>query len=446
MPARSDTPLLHDQLRWLVALRWLAGVAVVALAILQTQWLHWYSAAPKMLIVGVAILIYNAVLWVTLRPRTLALSARALHVFSLAQIGFDLACLTLLVAWTGGLSSPLAGFYVFHMVFASLLLTRPWAYAAAAFATVLLAAALWTTHQWPADRMSAMRGAGLISTLIVAVYLTSHITRALFRRELSRLKHFRRMRTMSAHLHAQERAMVQHEKMVAMGQMAAGVAHEINNPLAGMDSLLQLMERTPDRPRPDAVPQLRAQVERIQRIVRQLTAFSHPERGQIETADVNEVILATLKLPGFEARLRKVKLTCDLQNPNLPARIISRTLQQALMNLIINALDALAQTQAPTLTLRTHTNNTSAVIEVTDNGPGIPKEHLSRIFEPFFTTKPIGQGTGLGLSISQSLIAEQGGTLEVTSPVTPTGGATFKILLPLPAGGGRVVGSITPPA
>jgi C4-dicarboxylate-specific signal transduction histidine kinase len=358
---------------------------------------------------------------------------RALHAFGLAQIAFDLACLTLLAAWTGGLRSPLLGFYVFHMVFASLLLTTPWAYAAAVAAIVLLGAALWTSGQWPADRSGVLLAIGWVSTLMVTVYLTGRITRALFRREISRLRHFRRLRTMSAHLRAQERAMVQHEKMVAMGQMAAGVAHEINNPLAGMDSLLQLMERHPERPRADAVGQLRAQIERIQRIVGQLTAFAHPERGHPEAGDVNEVIRATLRLPGFEARVRRVTLSLDLQEPSVPARMIARGLQQALMNLIINALDALAGQPDPRLEIRSRRNGDSAVIDVTDNGPGIPAEHLSRIFEPFFTTKPVGQGTGLGLSISHGLIVEQGGTLEVTSPGASNSGARFTIRLASPA-------------
>jgi len=432
-PAHHKVPLLHRELRWLITLRWLAGLAVLVLG--AAQWrLGWYPVAGEMLTVGAAILVYNAILWVTLRPRARAVPVRSLHAFGLAQIAFDLACLTLLAAWTGGLRSPIMGWYVFHMVFASLLLTTLWAYAAAGVAFVLLGTALWLSGQWPAERAGMLLGVGWVCTLLVTVYLTTRITGALFRRELSRFKHFRRLRAMSAHLRAQERSMVQHEKMVAMGQMAAGVAHEINNPLASMDSLLQLMERHPDRARPEAIPQLREQVERIQRIVRQLTAFAHPDRGRPEVGDVNEVVRATLKLPGFEARLRRVRLVCAFDEPGgegLPARMIGRAVQQALMNLLINALDALADSPEPCLTVRTRRETGSAVIEVTDNGPGIPPQHLAHIFEPFFTTKPVGQGTGLGLSISRGLIVEQGGTIHVTSPSEPSGmGASFTIRLP----------------
>jgi two-component system NtrC family sensor kinase len=301
----------------------------------------------------------------------------------------------------------------------------------------MVAGSLWLTHQWPADRTTALIGVGWVSMLLVTVYLTSHITAALYRRERSRLLHFRQLRSMSAHLHAQEKAMVQSEKMAAMGQLAAGVAHEINNPLAGMDSLLQLMERHPERPRPEAIGQLRAQIERIQRIVRQLTAFAHPERGQIEAGDLNEVVRATLKLPGFEARLRKVKVACDLKDEaagGVPARMIPRAVQQALMNLVINALDALWETPDAAIEIRTRTEPGLALIELTDNGPGISPEHLKRVFEPFFTTKPVGKGTGLGLSISRGLLAEQGGRLEVLSPAPSGRGARFTILLPLAPG------------
>ncbi len=425
----APNPLLHAELRWLVRLRWVAAGVILAGALAQWRWLGWYERTVPMLAVGLGLAAFNAAIGLIARRLSDAdASRRALRVMAWAQILFDLACLSLLAVCTGGLASPLLGFYVFHMLFASLLLSRRQAYAAAAAGTTMFFVSLRLWGPWPSDRSGALVAAGWIGTLLVTVYLTSRIARGLYSRERQRRRQGRRLRAMSARLGAQRRAMIQHEKLVAMGQLAAGVAHEIGNPLASMDGVLQLMQRNSGPARPEAVAVLREQVERIHRTVRQLTAFAHPDKGVPELTDVNELIRGHLKMLGFDHRLRQVRVELDLAQHVGRIRVVARALQQALTNLVLNALDAMAGTPSPRLVVRTRRQYGHCTIEVADNGHGIPADVMGRLFEPFFTTKPVGKGTGLGLSISRSLVGEQGGVLDVTSE--PGSGATFTIRLP----------------
>jgi signal transduction histidine kinase len=219
--------------------------------------------------------------------------------------------------------------------------------------------------------------------------------------------------------------------MIAMGQMAAGVAHEVANPLASMDGLLQLLERRPDKATPENFARLREQIARITGIVRQLTDFAHPGAGGGEwrEASVNDVIAKALEVLRFDRRLKRATVNKEL-DPNVPAmRIQPAALEQVIINMSLNAADAMEGVEQPTLRVTTQLRDGEVVIAIADNGVGMPAEVRRRIFEPFFTTKPVGKGTGLGLSISYSLIRKHDGQIEVAS--TPNQGTTFEIRLPV---------------
>jgi signal transduction histidine kinase len=421
----GDERLLLRELSWLIQLRWVAGAGVVLFGLIQLRWLPWVETPLRTIGIGVAILAYNAVLVGSMRPWPQQPARRTVHIFALAQILFDLLALTLLVVSTGGIASPVASFFVFHMVFASVLLPRGLAAICAAAAIGLVAGALALAGQARLDGPWLLAMAGWAATLLVTLWLTERLARGLYQRERSRLRHYRRGRRMAAHLERQQRAMMQHEKMVAMGQLAAGVAHEITNPLASMDSLLQLMERRPGVPRPEMLESMRDQVARIEAIVRRLTGFAHPDAGRMEEANISEVVGSSLRVLALDHRLRRVQLEQHLDP--VRAQVVVRSLQQVLTNLVINALDAMSDVPQPRLELRVRREGDECLIEVRDNGHGIDAKMQERIFEPFFTTKPVGQGTGLGLSISRTLVREQGGELEVSSD--PGSGTTFTIRL-----------------
>lgn len=426
---RGRTRLLYSQTRWLMRLRWVAGTMMMLLGAAHWAWLNVYDITFEPTVVGGVILAYNVVLLAVLNraPRIAASAARVIT-FGSVQIHLDLVCLTLLTVWTGGVHSPVLPAYFFHMIFASLLQPRVRAYAIGLVAIGGVALGLWLSGQWPQDRADAVHISLWIVTLIVTVYLTDRVARALYLRERSRTRQIERIHALTATLRAQQDSLIQSEKMAAMGQLAAGIAHEINNPLASMDSVLQLMERRPEAPRPDAVATLREQVQRILRIVRQLTSYAHPGRGRLEILLINDVVRSSLDLLAFNRKADRVNVQCVLAEDAGPAQINPQALQQVIVNLLVNAFDATANHPTPHVTICTRREGEHCIIEVSDNGTGIAPEHLPRLFEPFFTTKPVGQGTGLGLSICARLLREQGGTITAHSELGQ--GASFTLRVP----------------
>jgi two-component system NtrC family sensor kinase len=222
--------------------------------------------------------------------------------------------------------------------------------------------------------------------------------------------------------------MIRQEKVVALGQMAAGVAHEVMNPLANMDSLLQLAQRKPERMNADAIVKLREQIARINTIVQQMRSLVHPADGEPQRLPLNDVVAQAIDMVRIDARAKRVGIQTELASDVGLVQIRPQALQQVVINLLLNALDALAEVPEPRLAVKTSRKDNWCVIDVADNGVGIKPEHLHRVFEPFFTTKPVGKGTGLGLSISYNLIQRIGGMIDVASQVGV--GTTLTIHLP----------------
>jgi signal transduction histidine kinase len=441
---------LLQYLAWFIRLRWIAGVAVVVGAAVDHLWLHWYPQRLSIAVLGFVILFYNPILWLVLRDMRENRARRlagggggggnggaggrvSFHVMTWVQLLLDLAILANLTVLTGGIMSPLRPFFVFHMVIASLLLPRLLAFAGAMTGVALLSGCLWATNQWPRTRGEAVTFVAWVVMLMVTIWLASVITQRLHEHRGKLIRRNRRIRKMARVLKRQQRAMVQQEKMAAAGRMAAGVAHEIANPLASMDSLLQLMQRKPEKLKADVVGTLREQVARIAAIVRQMTTFAHPGEGELRVASINDVVTKALDVLRFDTRMKRTKLERQL-SPDVPAvQINPDAVEQVVINLTVNALDAMADVPEPKLAVRTACASGSCTIVIEDNGHGIKPEHRKRLFEPFFTTKPVGKGTGLGLSISYSLIKQQRGDIKVESE--PGKGTRFTIRLParLPA-------------
>ncbi len=425
-----NAPLLA-QLAWFIRLRWVAGAVVILGSYAEVHWLTWYPSSPRGFVVGAFVLAYNVVLLALLRrARNQPHNEGLLLTLGCVQILLDMACLTCLTLWTGGMNSPLRGFFVFHMVFASLLLPRAMAYASAGGAMVLLGSGLSVSGQWTnLAREQRMAFAGWALMLLLTVYLANHITRNLRRQRRRLVKQNRDMRKLARQLRRHQQAMVQHEKMVAMGQMASGITHEIANPLASMDSLLQLIQRRPEKMRPDAATTLREQISRIHQIIQQMKSFSHPLEMQRQHLALNEVVEQAIEMVTFDRRLKRAKLEKHMGQHVGEVAVAPQAMQQVMVNLIINALDAMEESPSATLTIKTERRENWAVVEVSDTGHGIRAEHMGRIFEPFFTTKPVGKGTGLGLSISYSLVEKMGGSITVKSQVGK--GTVFTIRLPV---------------
>jgi signal transduction histidine kinase len=425
--------LLAQQVHWLVRLRWVAGLVVILGSAVDGLWLKYHEMAPWITLIGAVILAYNGVLLWRLRCRSRGLEPQApmvwLHVLP------DLACLAVLTVWTGGVESPLLGFFVFHMVFTSLLFRPLHAYGVVLAAGIMFAGSLWLSDEWPKQTVPRLMLMGWAITLLVTIFLTNHITSALRRNRAQLMAKNKHVRGLVRRLKQQQQAMIQHEKMVGLGQMAAGVAHEVANPLASMDSVLQLMQRNDKHISPENVDALRQQVQRIKQTVHQLTDFAHPTEYKWETIPINDAVEAALQMVRFDRRQRKVTIDKQLSHCNERVEVQPHALQQVLTNLLFNALDALDDLEVsdPRLQVGTACNGEVCRIWVSDNGPGINPDHMERLFEPFFTTKPVGKGTGLGLAISYSLVRNQGGHIEFDNQ--PGEGVTATIHLPMHRGG-----------
>lgn len=230
------------------------------------------------------------------------------------------------------------------------------------------------------------------------------------------------------------------EKMAAIGALAAGVSHEIGNPIAAICGIAQEMvaRRKESQAgclasnchdcRPDLIY---AQTQRLAAITREISEFASPRATQPEFLDLNAQLRSTSSLIRYDKRLQHVTLRLDLDS-QLPAIYgVADQLTQLIMNLLINAMDALESVQGrkSTIAISTRADAESVCVSIEDNGDGIDSETLSRVFEAFFTTKPTGKGTGLGLSLCYSIAKKHGGTIEIDS--TPGTGTRVRVFFPL---------------
>jgi two-component system NtrC family sensor kinase len=228
-----------------------------------------------------------------------------------------------------------------------------------------------------------------------------------------------------------EATLIQFEKLAAVGQLAAGVAHEINNPLTAIIANAQILRRElpPDSDLQESVDLISRAGARAALVVRNLLDFARKEDYRLRLTEVNETVEHAIELIQHEVIARGINLELDL-DPALPALMASPDhLQSVWLNLLLNAIDALDKSPEKIRVVTLKSEN-KLQISVIDNGRGIASEHIKRIFEPFYTTKAPGRGTGLGLSVSQRIVKQHHGHFKVESHVGE--GSVFTVILPLP--------------
>ena len=225
-----------------------------------------------------------------------------------------------------------------------------------------------------------------------------------------------------------EEQMSQTEKLTSLGLLAAGVAHEVNTPLAVISNYIQMLaKQMPEGdPRQSIIEKIVKQTFRASEIVNNLLNFSRTGAAEAADVDVNRVVEETLSLVSHPLKTSQIQVVKHLGETLPPVRGSANKLQQVFLNLFLNARDAMPG--GGLLEIRTAAHNGSVEIEVVDTGAGIPREHIHRIFDPFFTTKSNGRGTGLGLSVSYGIIKEHAGKIDVRS--TPGKGTSFHVEFP----------------
>ncbi|MBN2580982.1 MAG: hypothetical protein JXB10_18515 [Pirellulales bacterium] len=421
--------------RWLVRLRFGAcgsvfGVVTVAWAwgVLQRPW--------PLYAVGGAILAYN--LLFMLSQRDWAVSPRNLERNIFLQILFDLAALTALLYFADLPRNPFLSYFVFHVIIGGMYL-RGWLPAAVtAAATVMVGGVMALEYAdvlpafplkfSPASAVPWETGGlylltvftAFASTLWMALYFTISIRR---------------------YVDQAQAAIRQKEKLLGIGQLVAGIAHQIANPLDGVQNCLQTIgEHVKDNPNlTEYVQMMVSALDRIERTAKRVQAFARPHGLTLQSTDVGAVVEGTLQFLGPPPD-GKIHIRTELGEVP-PVFGDAYTLQEVLINLCTNALAAMPE--GGTLTIRTRTLGDRAddardavAVEVADTGVGIPRTDLEKIFEPFFTTRSESGGTGLGLGLCRMLIHEMGGRLTVQS--TAGQGTTFTVILnPMEEKGGQ---------
>jgi two-component system NtrC family sensor kinase len=306
---------------------------------------------------------------------------------------------------------------------------------------VLFGAALLKNKRWvlvikedPSEQFTPLLRTRLITLIIgmggvLLIFIGAVFTTRAMMQELERMEKKRA---------ASEDMMVQSSKMAALGKMAAGIAHEINNPLAvigekagWMKDLLKKEDLAQSRNFQEftkSVDKIEFHVARAKKITHRLLSFGRRMEPVSEKVDLNQTLHETIDFLENEARYRNIDIQTDLAE-NLPTVTSDPSqLQQVFLNILNNGIDAIGKNGQIAIKTFYIAQSRQVAIEIADNSPGMPKEVLDKIFDPFFTTKEVGKGTGLGLSISYSIIEKLGGRIMVASE--PNKGTTFTIYLP----------------
>ncbi len=230
-----------------------------------------------------------------------------------------------------------------------------------------------------------------------------------------------------------EKQLVHTQKMESIGTLAAGVAHEVGNPLASISALVQVIQRsTSDNFAKEKLDLVKSQVTRISKIIRDLVDFSRPSNYELQLTDINKNIEEAIEIIKVGAKAKNIVFKKDL-NKNLPLLpLVADQIQQVFVNILLNAVDVIIERpklNGDKITVETDLDDDNIIITFTDSGKGIPEENYAKVFEPFFTTKKEGKGTGLGLWVSYGIIKSFQGDIKVSSKLGE--GTTFNISLPI---------------
>lgn len=283
--------------------------------------------------------------------------------------------------------------------------------------------ALWLEHDTPAVRDFRLN-VTLIASLPLAliVFLRTHFA------DVDRAKLLARSESSIENLQRLQAQMVQSEKLVSLGQLAAGAAHEINNPLTailGYSDLLADDDTLPERTRATAV-KIREQARRTKSLVQNLLSFARQVPAERTLLDINTVVTNAVQLRALDLHSGGSAIDLQLESVLPGVRGDNNQLMQVFFNIVSNAMDAMGENGGGKLTIRTLRDRGNVVVLFSDTGPGLREPH--RVFDPFYTTKPVGKGTGLGLSICYGIVQEHGGKILCYNG--QSGGALFRVELP----------------
>jgi signal transduction histidine kinase len=424
---------LLSQVSWFNRLRLLVAAGVVWLTALAAHALALVDDPLPLYLLAGAIVAVDG-FYIAVFPRLQRAGIRGLRRHVYLQIAVDLLILTALLHQTGGITNPFALFYLFHAFIAALVLSVTAAVVVAACSLALLVLLGFTErlgwlehHPLPLGliQLGEIQPLGFwvlvlaySVTLAFSIYFVSTVLGRLRRNE-------RQLLLLGRHLALSE-------KLASVGTLAAGVSHEINNPIGVIANKVQILRyRVRDG---DDADKLLAELDvidkharRIAQITAGLLTFSRESPFELRPLDLPGLLREAADLVRVPFATAGVELDCEM--PSLPAVVVEGSpnhLLQVLINMLLNAKDA--SSPGSRVELRCRGRGTEVELTVRDHGVGIDGDHLGKVFDPFFTTKDVDKGTGLGLAISHGIVERHGGRIEVESELGQ--GATFRILLP----------------
>ena len=452
-PSQCTQEVLGAQLLWLIQLRWIAVVGVVAAALICNYVFPvLISPIPIYVCAGVLLLCNIFYYLVTTRKDSGGVSKDI--VLGMIQVEVDIVILTAVLHFSGGVVNPFFLFYVFHVIIAAIILPRNLSYGVG-LTTILLFGLLATNElhgggwlgYYPL-KFSAVGGLlrnpvyalGVFVAFAGMVVLAQYLTRIIIVQMTTKHKRLEKdlrdrteqITAINEMLKMTRVQMAQREKMVAVGQMAAGIAHEIGNPLASLSSVAQyLCRKLSTHEEKEQLLLIGYHVDRISGILKRMLSLSRPATREYKWTDINELIDNTLSLVKFDKRMESITVK-NVIGSGLPTVWLNPQLfEQVLLNIFINAMDAMEARQGEgehILEITKEFKDTMVEIQVRDTGIGMSPQVAKRAFESFFTTKEIGKGTGLGLFISYNLVSEIDGTIKLESE--PSKGTTVIIQIP----------------
>lgn len=453
-PARTVTPqaepwqslkasLQHDRQQWLIRLRWIAIVGVLVTSAIAS-FFDWVRSPLQLLGVTAFMAFYNTV---ALRRWNLNQGQRSPRYEENAvflPILFDLASLTMLLHWSGGIENPFALFFVFHMAIGATLLPTPRAYVLAGTAALLWGGTVLLEHSGvlmhhslylgmephfaftrtgtsPLALFGYLTAFGLM--LFGVVYFVRSVEHGRWQAEAKALE--------------RERLALARDKMARVGEISAGVAHTVRNPLQGLMTSLDLLRDSYliEDPSADELADIMDQgLQRVERVTRRLLTLTRERSLSFKPTDINHLIREFIGFLGPKATDAGVSINLDLHD--VPEAMLDPdAIGDALINLVDNAVQACSRGDQIQISSTALSGSAEGVaITICDTGPGIPEELRGRVFEPFFTSKAVGEGSGLGLAIAREVIEDHQGRLCLIND--PNWSTCFEVLLPRVAGEG----------
>ena len=420
-----------DRLNWelateriVVKIRWF-GILMGVILIEARSGLHNPAAVRIFLALGAT---YAALDTVYYRLGTVFLRPWPLFVSMMESVFITLLCYN-----DAQLQSPFRWYYLLSIICCAIRYPRVIAWTTCCLHCLSFAALAWSLGF---DRLGLVSVAETVVILACVAWASSALASVLNATgarlkglnealERHRAELEERVAERTAALRASQARVIQQEKMAAFGLLAAGIAHEVGNPLAGISSLIQMIRRKDPNPYTnDKLELAERQLGRIQRTIRELVDFSRPAstaKGRVRPVDFVEEALGIAK---YYQRTKDRAITTDIPPDLPPVRGVRDHLTQVILNLVLNAIDATGR--GGRIHLEGREDGNAVVLSVEDDGRGVALDDRARLFQPYFTTKP--SGTGLGLFVSRQIVEEMGGVL--TFRTEPGRGTTFLIRLP----------------